>query len=192
MRAVRDHCFVPLRRTGRREPLPPRHGHVRLIRDQVRNNPPDVYYDGDATRPNSFKNPHRTSLSSEAGRDVNVIGDTEKSGSHGRRAVTTSVGTNKQRVAGRHHSRSSMANSRSRRQTADTRVHDVSGNPRRARRNCHAPIGGPLGNLATRSQEYGGGYESPFARNWNDTSNQMPTGLRYEHVQVRQRAPATP
>jgi len=56
-----------------------------LIRDKVRNNPPDVYYDGDATRPNSFKNPHRTSLSSEAGRDVNVIGDTEKSGSHGRR-----------------------------------------------------------------------------------------------------------
>ena len=51
----------------------------------MRHNPPDVYYDGDATRPYFFKSPHRTSLSSEAGRDVNVIGDTEESGSHGRR-----------------------------------------------------------------------------------------------------------
>jgi hypothetical protein len=51
----------------------------------VRNNPPDVYYDGDATRPYFFKRPHRTSLSSEADRDVNVISDTEESGSHGRR-----------------------------------------------------------------------------------------------------------
>jgi hypothetical protein len=192
VRAVRDHCFVRLRPSGRREPLPPRHGHVRLIRNQVRNNPPDGYYDGSATRPCSFKNPHRTSFSSEAGRDVNVIGDTGESGPHGRRAVTTSVGTNEQRVAGRYHSRRSVANSTFRRQTAETRVHDVSGSPRRARGNCHAPIVGPLVSLATRSQEYGGGYESPFARNWNDTSNQMPTGLRYEPVHVRQRAPATP